>query len=477
MIVGAVAAEGEKSGLVVHEWGVLTRKNTFPETVGAAEALLESLPGFVGRHAGYKPEQMFRPWTKPVLHFYGKEQKIAVDILTPTGRPVAYWPMPMLLEETFWIMGDGLRDAVGMRWEGKLTKEKPGNIKEVSEGHWWAKIREVGGLWLETSEASERFLFYEGTGISDPAVMGRIEGDVLLLENRNAEESGRVLVIMNDGEERFLGAVDKIAAGGVVELKKADLMGKPVAREALEKAAEQQWLSFGMTEEEATMIVSVWADDLWENRGFLVVSRMPPKIYDAHVFPIDIEPKPDELVRAAVIFDTMPGVAGRVGWLPKLRPQILELLGGLGSANPLVREKATSGIAMYGDLAREVLEEVAGEGDIESKMRVKRLLGKLDRKPASNLPTHGKGGVREPKVVNEGRFGPLTEIEGKIVIGEERGLYLEHEDYGKIQVLDFRPPDGDLGKTMKLKGRFVPPGYADWQRLPEGSPWALKVEQ
>ena len=117
--------------------------------------------------------------------------------------------------------------------------------------HWWAKTRDVAGLWLDTDGGSERFLFYEGTGRGEPTVMARIEGGRLHLDNRDVKESGRVLVVINDGKDRYLREVEKIAAGGSVAFDKADIMAKPVVRSELKQAARRQWSSYGMTEEEA----------------------------------------------------------------------------------------------------------------------------------------------------------------------------------------------------------------------------------
>lgn len=405
--VGVAAEKEEKKGLVVHEWGVLVRQNTTPETVGAADALLASLPGFVGKHgSSYKPRPMIQVFRKPVLHFYGEEQEVVLQIMTPSGRPMAYWPMPRYLEgHRQKSVGPGAYfDAVGMIWNIKLTEAKPGIVQDVEDDHWWAKIRTVDSLWVETKEAlgehgrpvikpgAEKFLFYEATGRSEPTVKARIEGDMLHLDNGDGEDAGPILVIVNNGKERYLEVVDKIEAGRMATIKKAEMMAEPTTLDVVREAAREQWLSYGMTEEEATMIVSVWEEDLWETKGFLVVSRMPSSIYDKQIFPIDINPEPAELVRAAVIFDNLPGLNGRLEWLPGFNVKLEKLLGGLGSADPRVREAATSGLAEYGDLAMEVVKKGMLSEDPETKMRSESLFKKLEPKPVEEGPV-GQGFV------------------------------------------------------------------------------------
>ena len=155
----------------VHEWGVhirsLARVNSdlspfAPKPDGEKEpngvllpprTMVDGLPGFVLRHdKEYTPKAQYRNWNKPVIHFYGAEGKdISVEVRTPQGRPIAYWPKPTLIEDTVWMMGSGMTDAVGMKWQGKLVaKPKDGQLPAAPEGHWWGALRQVPGLYLQT---------------------------------------------------------------------------------------------------------------------------------------------------------------------------------------------------------------------------------------------------------------------------------------------------------------------------------------
>ena len=475
--------KGGKSDLIVHEWGVLMRKVTFPPTLGPAEELLESLPDFVHFHSTYKPQEVFRPWNKPVIHFYGNPQEVSVEILTVSGRPAAYWPKPTLLEETFWRMGDGMIDAVGMQWKGTLrAKPEEGTVPKVKEGDWWEKARGVDSLWFSQKDEADRFIFYEGTGLGEPTISTRIEGEKLILHNKDSEPAGMVLVILNDGENRFVAEVDAIAPGAIASISQKELRSNAVTNEELEAISARQWKSYGMTDNEANAIASIWEEDLWENKGFLVVSRMPSHIYDKYIFPIKIEPKPDELVRAAVIFDTLPGIDGRLAWLPKLVPELETLLEQLSSPDPSVREKSTTRLSAYGDLARDVLvaESKEKEGELERKMRVKALLERLQPKPAANIPTHMGKGSQELRISNEFRLGRPVEIEGTLGVRqiERREVpILIHESYGEVVLRDLK---GEVkkGEKVALRGRFIPSsyGYYRFGSFKEDKGWVFKIE-
>jgi len=126
----APAGEGPEpqERFIVHEWGVQVRTRAvissgigfaprpdakFQTVLAAPKELISGLPAFVLRHEKqYKPTQQHRNWDKPVLHLYGRDGlEFSVKVLTAAGRPLAYWPKPQLVEETFWMMGSGVTDA------------------------------------------------------------------------------------------------------------------------------------------------------------------------------------------------------------------------------------------------------------------------------------------------------------------------------------------------------------------------------
>ena len=125
------------------EWGVMVRQGMESGMLGAADALFESLPEFVGKHAtAYKPRPMIQVFRKPVLHFYGAWQNVSVRVMTPTGRPLAYWPMPRYIEGQGRreVRVNGMMEVMGVHWDLKLTKAKPEGVPGVP-----ARAYERGG--------------------------------------------------------------------------------------------------------------------------------------------------------------------------------------------------------------------------------------------------------------------------------------------------------------------------------------------
>lgn len=424
LVATHLAAEDEK--FVAHEWGVMVRSTVLEKpgsgegfrhvarageegekgkqrgVLAAPQELLGQLPPFVIRHASaYAPRSESRAWNKPVIHLYGKEGlPVEIKILTPHGRPLAYWPKPKLLEETFWFMGSGTTDAVGMQWSGALTKQPKNHLAEAKAGHWWQNAREVPGMYLNMDGSSERFVFYEATAYQEPVVTGAVIADAVEIKNAYAAPSGPVLVIVNTGTKRGWAKIEDVPAKGSVKVSKEDLFKADAGEAKLLEACRAQWEALGMTKEEARAIVEIWKPDLLDSKGFLLVSKMPGPLFDG-MFPLEIAPKPDALVRAGVVFDSLPGEAARIGWMPELQKEMEAWGKDLASEEFEVREKATQAFRKTGDLAQPVLEKLAQAEDLNISGVAKRLLEGLKPAPVNALPTHfGRGS--ESKLIKDG---------------------------------------------------------------------------
>ena len=348
-----------------------------------APELLDDLPRSVLRHSKeYSPERQSRNWNKPVLHLYGKTGlQVVVQVKTPQGRPTAYWPKPELLEETFWFMGSGIKEAVGFMWSGKLvTEPKAGVLPAVADEHWWKTVRAVPSQYVQTDGGTERFLFYEALAVQAPVVTGSVAADKLVIKNAHTAASGQVVIIVNDGEKRHFKVVPAVPAGGQVEIGKAEFDQADGEAEKILAACRAQWESFGVTAAEAHAIVDTWKPDLLKRVGFLVVARLPTELYDK-IFPLTIAPKPDELVRAGAIFDALPGDDGRLDWLPALKAQMRSWVKDLTNEDFDVRKQTAARFLRHGDLVRPFLQELAKSDDAEIRNSAAGLLAQL--KPAT----------------------------------------------------------------------------------------------
>jgi hypothetical protein len=388
---------------VVHEWGVCITDSALVFDGGPGRAiprsvlappreLISNLPPFVGRHEfDYHPSATNHGWDKPVLHFYGGgDGEISIEIRTPHGRPLAYWPLPTLIEQTDTVrherrmIASSVTDAFGMRWTGRLTDTIPtGALPPVPAGHWWQRCREIPGRYLRTSDGDERFLFYEGMSQRSPTVISALGPDKLWVTDYavNPMESP-VVVIVNDSGLLRLGTLELMRSKkddwATATLRSADLRSGGDGDEAILSACRAQWEAFGMTPVEAQMIVEVWREDLLGRPGFLVISRMSPADYEA-MFPLTITPKPDQLVRVGLVFDTLPTVSAtvRLSWLPRLSAEMKRWAADLAGADGPQRSAAISGLAKARDLALPVLHQLLSGTDLRARAAALDLLGRL----------------------------------------------------------------------------------------------------
>ena len=77
------------------------------------------------------------------------------------------------------------------------------------------------------------------------------------------------------------------------------------------------------------------------------------------MFPIEILPKPDEMVRAGLVFDTLEGQQERIGWLPALPATLRKVGQNLASPEFSVRTKSRNAFLAIADLGLGILAELA----------------------------------------------------------------------------------------------------------------------
>ena len=404
-----VALGGEAEGLIVHEWGVWVRTTTDHGTLWSSpEELVKQLPPFVRLlEKEYKPSRQDIGWQKPVIHMYGPDGlAVSVKIATPQGHPTAYFPPAALDQKTILVQDFGvpmsysLTDCFGLQWNGTLSARPQGKLPEVDPAHWWAGVRQVPSAYFHSKDNEERFLFYEATAFQEPVVVGDVTAEELTLKlelprgGKRTVSTGAVariqpvLAILNDGSNRWFWSANSLTADSPARLKKTDLLRHPATDREILDAAQSQWESYGMTKEEAAAIVEVWKPDLLGTLGFLVISRMPTPLYE-QMFPLTVTPKPTAIVRAGVVFDTLPGTKDRLRWLPELRKLFEQWGQELGNENPVARAAAAAKLARQGDLVRPVLEDLVRRNTGALKSEAEKLLALLKPQKADGplLPT------------------------------------------------------------------------------------------
>ena len=392
-----VAFGGEAEGLIVHEWGVWVRTTTDHGTMWSSpKEMVQQLPPFVRLLTKeYLPKRQNIGWQKPVIHIYGPDGlAVSVKIATPQGHPTAYFPSAALDQKTILVedfgvpMSYSLTDCFGLQWNGTLSARPQGKLPEVDPAHWWAGVRQVPSAYFHSKDNEERFLFYEATAFQEPVVVGDVTAEELTLKlelpkgEKMAVSTGEfarvqpVLVILNDGSNRWFWSADSLTSDSPARLKKTDILRRPATDRDILGAAQSQWQSYGLTKEEAVAIVEAWKPDLLGTLGFLVISRMPTTLYE-QMFPLTVTPKPTAIVRAGVVFDTLPGSQERLSWLPELRKRFEKWGQELGNENSVAREAAAAELARQGDLVRPVLEDLVQRKTGALKSEAEKLLALL----------------------------------------------------------------------------------------------------
>lgn len=374
------AAYREKPGkFIVHEWGVQVLAQAHGESVlSAVPELLTGLPEFVQRNK-IALRFKYQGWDKPVIHFYGAEgMKVSVKVGTPSGIPLAYYPLPEVGKGVAYgrdskRMGAGqFNFASGMEWSGTLHKEAPKDLPEPMAGHWWNTAREIPSAYFQTLVGSERFLFYEATAAQKPVVTAKVGAAEIEVTNRYFEAVGPVVILFNDGSGLRGAELKIIPGGGTIRIAKADV--KRWTDEKVLDASRRQWSALGMSEAEASHITKVWKEDLLVRLGVLLIAPMPRPLYDK-MFPIEILPKPDEMVRAGLVFDTLEGQQERIGWLPALPATLRKVGQNLASPEFSVRTKSRNAFLATADLGLGILAELAKSENPEIRVIAEDLAG------------------------------------------------------------------------------------------------------
>jgi hypothetical protein len=376
ILAGFSSAQGEEK-FIVHEWGVqVIGKVDGNQVLTAPAELLDGLPKFVVRNL--RPVSFeAHGWDKPVIHLYGKEgMEVSVEVATPTGVPLAYYPLPVIgkgemVGYSREVMMQGMfHFDDGLEWRGELCRDQPDNLAALRPRHWWNVARSIPSSYIETEAGSERFLFYEATAEQKPVIRAGIAFGQIELSNSYKEAVGPVVILVNDGTGVRGLMRSEISTGKPTKI--ADKEFSDWSVETILKNCRKQWKALGMTDAESFAIVEIWKKDLVNRLGVLVISPMPRELYDA-MFPITIDPQPDELVRAGIVFDTLPGQESCSVWLPGLAEHLRKLGPLLTSVEYAERSAAEFAFLSAGDLATEILNELAESKEPNLRVKVRQM--------------------------------------------------------------------------------------------------------
>jgi hypothetical protein len=370
-------AAGQASGLKIHEWG------TFTSVVGRDGGALawrplgveSDLPSFVysidrgatwqGTRLHYQTKSASFVRVRmetPVIYFYAtRETEISVRVGFPRGKITEWYPHA--------------RVAGGHIDWGQL-KVLPGAQVELpndgSDNHYYpARATDAAPLRVsgEGQTEHEKFLFYRGVGDFDLPLFVSLRDGKVTIKSADGSDVGRVILF-----ERRVGKTGHLVRDvpqpeAVLERPTLD-GGDPAA---LRRQLRAILISHGLYEKEADAMLDTWRDS-WFEEGLRVFYVLPRKTTDA-VLPLNISPRPSELVRVLV---------GRAELITlEMESRMVELIKRLDDPSAAVRASALRDIKTHGRFTEQILTQVwEHTNDARLRSAVGRLMGELRQRAA-----------------------------------------------------------------------------------------------
>jgi hypothetical protein len=299
----AHAASGD---VTVHEWG------TFTSIAGPDGQAVEwapfdgpsDLPGFVtilnpssvksGPRGFLPPLKSTVRMETPVIYFYaGREQTVSVRVRFPQGLITEWYPQatvqPVPASTPLADMHGGI--------EWSRVRIVPGARQsfpsEAGPSHYYA-ARETDASPVEVGSQREKFLFYRGLASFPVPVSARVKpGGAIDVTNAGREAIGLYMLFERRGER--LGY--RVVRGPSRE----HAIPAPILDDDLESLGgelEAILAAEGLHRREAAAMVETWRDS-WFGEGMRLLYIVPRAAVDA-ILPLDIEPRPAQVVRVFV---------------------------------------------------------------------------------------------------------------------------------------------------------------------------------
>ncbi len=302
----------------VHEWGTFTSvMGSDGKTVAGLQHTEELLPSFVHLRDASVPGQkgagslvvpVHQKLETPVLYFYGEgHQQVSVDVSFPKGVISEWYPEASSFAPA---LGVPLTLEHGkMSWQVELLDESA-NAPLVPEHSVWAPSRRVAANGLRelghsstagTVAEEEGFIFYRGLGCFDVPVSVTSKGEELTFSNDSAVDLHGVLVLLGGGQRGGFVSLGTIEAGGMRSVGREQIpldAAEIYVRDAKATLAQSLEAS-GLFADEARAMVDTWTDSYFVTSGLRVL-YVVPRAWTDEILPIDLDPRPADLVRTLV---------------------------------------------------------------------------------------------------------------------------------------------------------------------------------
>jgi len=299
----------DPNAVIVHEWG------TFTSIAGRNGEAVEwtplggtsDLPCFVHRlPSGNINSNIKGPvyagglsatvrMETPVLYFYtSRPQTVNVNVRFRQGLISEWYPQADVTPANSIGFDSSTKFQSTAAWRDinimpGATAEFP---TEAARSHYYA-ARETDATPLSNSTQTEKFLFYRGIGRFKLPIVVTVEGDVVRVKNRSAEDIRSVILFENrNGKIGF-----RVQDGVRDEVRfEAPALSSSVASVASE--LEAILIENGLYPKEAKAMIETWRDS-WFEHGSRLIYIYPESEIDS-LLALEIKPAPARTARVFV---------------------------------------------------------------------------------------------------------------------------------------------------------------------------------
>jgi hypothetical protein len=207
-------------------------------------------------------------------------------------------------------------------------------------------------------------------GTFDLPLSVKLDGDKLLLKNLSHNGIARLIVFENRGGKIGYRMLDAFA--GEMTSERPTLDGNI---DLLLSDLKQTLVAAGLYEKEAEAMIKTWRTS-WFEEGLRVFYVLPREATDA-VLPIDIDPKPTQMVRVLV---------GRAEVItPEMEKAVQKQVSILSNPSSRVRGEAMLAIRKYGRFSEPILKRILeNERNDLMRKRIKVLIESTAAKQQSS---------------------------------------------------------------------------------------------
>jgi hypothetical protein len=404
-------AEPKTEGtFVVHEWGTfLSVQGSDGAGIGGMVESEEVLPKFVinrGPEGWERAQQranriLYSKMETPVTYFYTDRQRIVGFKATMPKGLLTHWYPTVQAMTPAWKKDEDVSKLVGstLDWgkfwidpTGRFARETP--VPAVTEGDTWQSLRHTDAAVVRFATGgkkpydTEKFLFYRGLAAFQLPLQVQSSGQdanlYLRLHNASDEPlTGAFLIWVNRQSIRWAPLSDVgPRENREVIVERTLNQARPLAEglSLVKQIVSQALVGTGLYAKEASAMVDHWEKSYFTQPGLRVIYILPRKHTDAYI-PIDVTPKPTELVRTMV---------GRVEVLtPDTERQAVDAVEKLNGTDMRALRNAEQYLAGFGRVRAALLRRVAAmDVPAETKKHAEQLLdAKNDGPTVADRPT------------------------------------------------------------------------------------------